>query len=339
MSNFDCLFLLMFPATTQNKKGWAVPESKPKDAPYFYDLDIEVNLIEAWREEIDSTAIQFSSKLFDSKVISVECRYQLPNELSEENVAKKNLIQTEIKKLLHERYKLDDEVIEEEYSIVLLPEANKPFAEFVKKNDRIIAQFIRTYHKPLDQSEIDNTLISKIHYLESELTIIDWEGSFILSSGHKIEEDIELFTIGNYQILRYRMLDAQIDKSLAKLRQTLNKTGFKFINNDQANLTQVVKTQLSLLLDFENTSQSILLIGDWYSSQIYRTIVEEFYIDEWQEVVKNKLSSLSSIDETIRQNLTMSWSRFLDLVQIVGWFILLIGYFVLYWFDAGQISF
>lgn len=339
MSNFDCLFLLMFPATTQNKKGWAVPESKPKDAPYFYDLDIEVNLIEAWREEIDSTAIQFSSKLFDSKVISVECRYQLPSDLSEQNVAKKNLIQTEIKKLLHERYKLDDEVIEEEYSIVLLPEANKPFAEFVKKNDRMIAQFIRTYHKPLDQSEIDNTLISKIHYSESELTIIDWEGSFILSSGHKIEEDIELFTIGNYQILRYRMLDAQIDKSLAKLRQTLNQTGFKFINNDQANLTQVVKTQLSLLLDFENTSQSILLIGDWYSSQIYRTIVEEFYIDEWQEVVKNKLGSLSSIDETIRQNLTMSWSRFLDLVQIVGWLILLIGYFVLYWFDAGQISF
>lgn len=339
MSNFDCLFLLMFPATTQNKKGWAVPESKPKDAPYFYDLDIEVNLIEAWREEIDSIAIQFSSKLFDSKVISVECRYQLPTELSEQNVAKKNLIQTEIKKLLHERYKLDDEVIEEEYSIVLLPEANKPFAEFVKKNDRMIAQFIRTYHKPLDQSEIDNTLISKIHYSESELTIIDWEGSFILSSGHTIEEDIELFTIGNYQILRYRMLDAQIDKSLAKLRQTLNQTGFKFINNDQANLTQVVKTQLSLLLDFENTSQSILLIGDWYSSQIYRTIVEEFYIDEWQEVVKNKLSSLSSIDETIRQNLTMSWSRFLDLVQIVGWLILLIGYFVLYWFDAGKISF
>lgn len=339
MSNLDCLFLLMFPATTQHKKGWSVPESKPKDAPYFYDLDIEVNLIEAWSEEVEGTDIQFSSKLFDSKALVVECRYQLPDDLSETNVKRKNLLQTKLKQVLHERYKLQSDVIEEEYSIVLLPETIKPFSKFVKKNDRAIAQFIRTFKKSLDQSEIDSALASKIHYSESELTIIDWEGAFILGSGHKIEEDIELFIIGNYQILRYRMLDAQIDDSLAKLRQTLTKPGFKFFNSDQQTLTQVVKTQLALLLDFENTSQSILLIGDWYSSQVYRAIVDEFYIDEWQEVVKNKLASLSSIDETIRQNLTMSWSRLLDLVQIVGWFVLLIGYFVLYWFDAGQISF
>lgn len=339
MKYFDGLFLLMFPATTQFKKGWTVPESKPKDAPYFYDLDIEVNLLEAWREEVDGEVVQFSSKLFDSKVVVVECKYQLPADLSEKSAQRKILLQQQLKDLLHTRYNLKDDTIEEEYSIVLLPETSKPLSTFVKKHDRQIAQFIRTYHKPLDQSEVNSALTSKIHYSESELTIIDWEGAFILSSGHKIDEDIELFIIGNYQILRYRMLDEQIDTSLDELRQTLKEPRRWWSKPNKAHLTQVIKNQLALLLDFENTSQAILLIGDWYSSQVYRTIVDEFYIDEWQNVVSGKLTSLSSIEETIRSNLTMDWSRFLDSVQIIGWMILLIGYFVLFFFDAGQISF
>ncbi|MBI1876817.1 MAG: hypothetical protein HYR94_01020 [Chloroflexi bacterium] len=48
-----------------------------------------------------------------------------------------------------------------------------------------------------------------------------------------------------------------------------------------------------------------------------------------------KLNNQAAIDEIVRQNLAFSWRRLLDLVQLVGWLILLIGYFVLFFVNLG----
>jgi hypothetical protein len=64
-------------------------------------------------------------------------------------------------------------------------------------------------------------------------------------------------------------------------------------------LQKVVEQRLTLLLDFEKIDQSLLLIGDWYSAQVYRLIVEQFFLNDWKSAV--------------------------GLVQLVGWLILLVG--------------
>jgi hypothetical protein len=45
---------------------------------------------------------------------------------------------------------------------------------------------------------------------------------------------------------------------------------------------------------------------------------------------KPKLDNLERIIQTIQENFSLSWSGFLEAVQMVGWIILLIGYFVLF---------
>jgi len=42
------------------------------------------------------------------------------------------------------------------------------------------------------------------------------------------------------------------------------------------------------------------------------------------------LDSLATIDGVVREHLVFSWRRFFDFVTVTGWFILLIGYFVLF---------
>ncbi|MCA9967893.1 MAG: hypothetical protein KC423_26795, partial [Anaerolineales bacterium] len=73
-----------------------------------------------------------------------------------------------------------------------------------------------------------------------------------------------------------------------------------------------------------------------YTAQLYRTIIDELYLDEWKEIVKGKLDSLQGIMEVVQENLSISWSTFLDVVQLVGWMVLLIGYFVLFYLDVLQ---
>ena len=101
-------------------------------------------------------------------------------------------------------------------------------------------------------------------------------------------------------------------------------------NND---IYQIVNQRLELLLSFEKVNQSLLSIGDWYSAKLYRAIVSEFYLEEWKGIVANKLDSLGSIYEVVTQNMTFSWDRLWDVIQIIGWFLLLVGYFVIFFLE------
>ena len=52
--------------------------------------------------------------------------------------------------------------------------------------------------------------------------------------------------------------------------------------------------------------------------------------------MRGKLDQLESITSAVRENFAFSWQRFLDIVQIAGWLILLVGYFVLFFLDVWQ---
>ncbi len=103
-------------------------------------------------------------------------------------------------------------------------------------------------------------------------------------------------------------------------------------------IQRIVQHRLDLMLDFEHTEQNLLLIGDWYTSQLYHAICDEFYLEGWKEAVKGKLDSLERIIETIQENFTLSWQALLEIVQIAGWLLLLIGYFYIYFVDMGWLS-
>jgi hypothetical protein len=92
----------------------------------------------------------------------------------------------------------------------------------------------------------------------------------------------------------------------------------------------VVEQRLELLLAFEKTAQSLLFIGEWYSARVYWLIVQELCLNDWRDAVSAKLESLAAIDATVRESLVFSWRRVLDMVQLVGWAFLLVGYFVLF---------
>jgi hypothetical protein len=103
-------------------------------------------------------------------------------------------------------------------------------------------------------------------------------------------------------------------------------------------IRRIVQHRLELALDFEYTDQNLLLIGDWYTSKLYRVIRDELYLDNWKAAVQSKLDNLEGILGTIRENFSLSWSELMGQVELAGWLILLIGYFILFFIDMGVIT-
>jgi hypothetical protein len=308
-----------------------------KDAPYFAPIDIEIRSLGAETIELEGRRISIKRQVYDERVQVAECCYDLADVLSAEALQTKARLQTGLRaRLTTNMPELGD--LFEEYTALMLAAIDGPPDELIDRNGSALSRFIRSQREVFGPREIEDILVSRVRYSEEELTVVDWEGAVIVSAEGDFQSDIELFKIGNYQLLRYRMLDQVIEANLRSVGEFL-RVGLRTAllpNRARRVIRQVVEQRLSLILDFEKIDQALLLIGDWYTSKLYHAICDEFYLDDWKRTIESKLENLESINEIIQENFSFSWSSFLEFMQIAGWLILLIGYFVLFYLEAGR---
>jgi predicted GIY-YIG superfamily endonuclease len=333
----EICYLLAFPDTDDGKPQSAEKFKVLKDAPYFQPIDIDVIPLGEETIIIEGHAVMTARHRYDNCVQMVDCRFILKDPFAASVLQERARIES----ALQSRYipvKYRENGLFEEYTILLVQKAKPSPDQWIDKNALSISKFIRSQREVFDKGETADILVSRTRYSANELTLVDWEGSLIIAPNADFQSDIVLLKIGNYQLLRYRMLDHSIDELLDKISDSF------FENRRRPRATrglirQIAEHKLELMLDFERAEQNLLLIGDWYTAKLYEAIQAEFYLKDWKESVKAKLESLESIVQTIKDNFTISFENLMDQLQMYVWLILLIGYVYLYALDAGWIQF
>ena len=212
---------------------------------------------------------------------------------------------------------------------------------FLKKYGNKIASLLKSEKLELDEKEIEYTLSFQFKYAKDDLIVLDWDGAFLFDPKGDFEDSIDLLQLANFQLLRYRALDEDLDqrlKKVYKLVQPDESKGWwsKLMNKEvKQAFKEVVKIRSQSISQFEGLDRDIKLIGDWYSARVYDLLSKKFKFDAWRSIVKEKLDSLEDIYSIAAENFTVSNAQLLDLVQASGWLILLIGYFVLFFLDSG----
>ncbi len=333
----EICYLLTFPDTAD---GNAPPREQfkglIKDAPYFQPVDIDLVTLGEETIIIEGFAVAVMRHRYDDLAQMVECRFDLSDPFAESVLP----VRTKIQNALQSRYIPETHRrsgLFEEYSILLVKEARPTPDKWIEKNDIKLANFIRLQRDIFDKEEMNEILSSRTRYSAEELTLVDWEGAVIIAPKADYRSDIALLKIGNYQLLRYRMLDQSIEEMLDKINETFfqNKRRYR---PTRGMLRQIAEHRLEVMLGFERAEQSLLLIGDWYTAKLYESIHNEFYLKDWKESVRAKLDNLENIVETIKENFSFSWENLMDKLQMYIWLLLLLGYLYLYFLDAGWIT-
>ena len=331
----EICFLLAFPDEVEETSRPKEQIRGLKDAPYFQPVDIDVRTL--GQVEVQAGGVQVSAlrQRFDDYVQIVDCRFQMDDPLSISSIQQREIIERN----LQERFipiEIQKSGLFEEYTTLLITNTRTTPEKFIDKNAAQIGHFIRSQREVLDQPELDSILSSRIRYSTKDLTLVDWDGAVIIAGNGDFQSDIELLKIGNYQLLRYRMLDELVEKMLDRINESF------IVNRRRPRATRhairdIVELRLEVMLDFERIEQNLLLIGDWYTAKLYTTIRDEFYLEEWKNAIRTKLDNLENIVQTIKDNLSVSWENLLDRVQLALWILMLVGYLYLYFLDAGWI--
>jgi len=331
-------YLLCFPEPVEKASEPLEQIRGLKDAPYFQPVDISVRTLGQAQVQAGGETVKVTRLRYDDRIQVIECRFPLPDVLSPVAIQKRESVEDDLLLQLIPGKFLESGLFEE--YIVLMVDSVSTSDEFVENNAPRLAHFIRTQREELDEAEIKEILSSRVRYSKDDLTIVDWDGAIILAPDGDFQSDLELLKVGNYQLLRYRMLDQSVENSLRDIATQFRNDPRRALRPGptRGRIRRIVQHRLEVMLDFEHTDQNLLLIGDWYTAKLYEVIRDELYLDNWKEAVRAKLDNMESIIATIQENFSLTWSGLMGQVELVGWIILLIGYFVLFFIDAGLVK-
>jgi len=225
-----------------------------------------------------------------------------------------------------------DTLFSEEYSVFAVTNYQGDPEQFLKHRD-VIVSLLKSEILDLDPQEVQYTLGSKIKYSNNDMSIIDWDGAFLFDPKGDIEEDLKLLTLANLQLLRHRILDHQIDGRLARMAELVHNmplSGTQLRGKDMAQrMKETMEIRMVSISELQRLERDIKLIGDWYSARFYELAAAKFKIDEWRRTIRSKLESLEDTYSLVVENFTVSTKRRVEWVQIIAFFILQIGWFVL----------
>ncbi len=330
----EICYLLLLPYKANGKVGPAVSIASPKDAPYFFDMGIEVRSTWGDRKMIAAgTAVRVKLQVLDDLVWVADCRYRLDAPVGTQVIAQKEEIHAAIQTQLRQELDIEDELAEE-FTILLKEKEDDDPDGLVDRNEVDLVSFLRSLKRPISKKDAAGALHSRVRYSTDELTLVDWSGALIICGAGDFEPDIELLKVGKFQLFRYRLIDRDLQQMLHQIRTEITARRRKLFRRPPSRtIREIVQKRLELLLDFEEIDQSLLMIGDWYSAELYTLIFKRFSLSEWKQIIEGKLNSLESIHSAVEENLRFSWFRWIDFIVYWGWAVLMVIYFIQLFID------
>lgn len=311
------------------KKGEKLEINISESVPHYFSASVPRQiLIDREEHKIGGRNIVFSVKAYAPDIVMVQGEFDVENIFSDEAFELRATMINECHKIIKRlggKFELS-----EEYAAAIISDFKGDPEQFLTESHRI-AQFLKSETLPLDEEEVAHTLSFNLKYAKDDMVIVDWDGAFIFDPHGEYLSILELMQLANLQLLRYRILDRELDERLKKINKVLQVQGgnveiFKTKEISQA-FKDVIAVRSKSIAEFEAVDRDIKLIGEWYSARLYDLFSEKMRLNKWKDAIKEKLDSVEDVYSIIAENFSMSRVTYLEFIQIILFFVLQVGWF------------
>lgn len=312
-----------------------------RSAPTYFRASLPKQLIlKSEKQTIEDRLVEFQIKTYLPDILVVEARVSLENIFFDKALDYKDKL-LEACYLFFEKRGGKKEWVEE-YSVWVVSNYQGEPEQFFQWKEKI-ASFLKSEKLPLDEKEINQTLEAQLKYAKNDLVIIDWDGAFIFDPEGDFAAIVELLELANFQLLKYRLLDFELDERLLEVAKIFGSFPQKkpflgaFLGGKEVKegMQSIIKIRSASIFEFQALERDIKLIGDWYWARLYDLAAKKFKFEEWRKHIKNKLEAMEDIYSIVAER--FSWSP--ERIELVGWFLLLLGWMVILIFDLWRTFF
>lgn len=329
------LITIIIAEATRTKKGRAEVVEAPgeKSAPHYFKKTIPQQFIlERGPITLKDAKGELLLKTYPRGILLLEAHFDIPDIFAENVINFKEEALNYCYEFLKKKGAKDVEEFSEEYSVYVVSNYTGDPEQFLKYKNQMAA-LLKSEKLTLDEKEVEYTLSSQIKYAKNDLVIVEWDGAFIFDPEGNVAMTLELIELANFQLLRYRVLDKELDLRLDRVAKLIEhsplKTNLFTARDVKEALKETMLTRSRSISEFQLLEREIKLIGDWYSAKLYDLMVKKFKLDEWRKTIKDKLDAIEGVYKVASENFTVSWESRGRILELIGWYVLLLGYLIL----------
>jgi hypothetical protein len=265
-------------------------------------------------QEIKGRKILFDIKTFGDANLLVEA--EVPFNLRDTHglLELKSTLFEECKKLAKE---FNPSQFFEEYLFFTVKDDEGTVERYLAKNGEHIAAILKDEPIKLVQKEIDDTIASNIRYGREDVTVVDWDGAFLLDSSGEFKETMAVLELANIQLLNLRILDSKLAEKVATLKRQLEPGTIASFLKLSPYMKDIIKIRSQSVLELENIDNALKLYGDWYSGKLYDLAGKKLHLDRWKSTVNSKLEVLKDLYEMTSHILTERYNLWLEFSIVV----------------------
>lgn len=190
--------------------------------------------------------------------------------------------------------------------------------EFCDSQVETIARILRPDVGELSRDEIRAATELRISFGPSDMTIVDWDGAFVLD---RDPDDVRVvLEFANVQLLEMRWLDLQLDDAIERSYQLVNqrRRSWAFLPGSvHSGAQQVAELQLESAVMLERVTNALKIFGEVYLARIYRLAARRFQLADLDATISRKLSTIESIYQKLSDRAATTRMEVLEWVVII----------------------
>ncbi len=286
-----------------------------RSAPLYEENFLRFKLVrDTIIREVAGRRINFDLKVFEDSNLLIEAQTNLNLKNAGDIPALRNTLFEECRTLAEE---FKPSTFFEEYIFFCIKDYGEAIDSYLNENGEFIAAMLKGESIKLAQKEIENTLSTNIRYGREDITIVDWDGAFLIDASGEFKETIAVLELANIQLLNYRILDKKLAEKIDSLKQRGEPIDPGSLFRISPFMKNVIRIRSQSVLELENIESALKLYGDWYSGKLYDLASKKFHLSAWRMQVDAKLQVLGDLYEMVEHMMTARFNLILEFLIVV----------------------
>lgn len=286
-----------------------------RSAPLYEESFLRFKVVqESIIREVGGRRVIFDLKIFEDSNLIIEAQtpFDLKNTGNISNL-KKTLFE-ECRNLANE---FNPSAFFEEYIFFCVKDYGNTIDSYLSEHGETIAAMLKDESIKLAQKEIDDTLATNIRYGRQDITVVDWDGAFLIDASGEFKETIAVLEMANIQLLNFRILDKKLAEKIDMLKRYGEPRDLDSFFHISPFMKNIIKIRSQSVLELETIESALKLYGDWYSGKLYDLASKKFHLNTWRAQVEAKLQVLGDLYEMVEHVVTERFNLILEFLIVV----------------------
>ena len=286
-----------------------------RSAPLYEENFLRFKIVrDSIVQEVSGRKITFDLKIFQDTNLIIEAQTPLNLRDTRDVFDLKNTLHQECKNLARE---FIPSQFFEEYLFFCVKDFEGTIDSYISVYGEIIAAVLKDESIKLAQKEIDDTLATNIRYGRQDITVVDWDGAFLIDAFGEFEETIAVLELANIQLLNFRILNKKLAEEIDSLKWHTQPQRISSFMHLSPFMKDIIRIRSQSVLELENIESALKLYGDWYSGKLYDLASKKFHLNTWREQVDAKLEALADLYEMVEHTMTERFNLILEFLIVV----------------------